>query len=308
MIYSVVVSCPDDAEQESEVCFAAIDSANRFFQIVERDTAVIPFHWKSTAVISTPGRPQDAINAGPIAQADALVAFFRSRFGSPTGVTDSGTKEEIEEALSRRIPCLVCFYTGMLGTFDPDELVRIRRYKKRVEKQVLTFSYTSPAQLQCYLTEWLFKLFDSKSRIPSNTRQDELQERLTIAEYLSGPVASPVSGVLYTLADTKAEALLTLRKPQTLTEYADIHGWKVKVEDDKNMAKMHDDFIFERPLEAKWNEILLNHRNRNNETYVTGYVLFDMERRIVYLNSPLQSRLDEVFEGIHHQEERAHGT
>lgn len=54
-------------------------------------------------------RPQAIINKQLLEQSDLLVAVFWTRLGSPTGATNSGTVEEIEEHLAAKKPTMLYF-------------------------------------------------------------------------------------------------------------------------------------------------------------------------------------------------------
>jgi len=289
---------PADVEQERKAFSCAVDSCNRLLSVSSKHVAILPVHWKSNAVIHRSGRPQEAITDKLLSQADALVAAFRGRIGTSTGVAESGTVEEVEEARSRKIPCLVCFYDRTPRTFDLDQLKEVKDYQKRLEKQLLTFPYTSTFELQSHLTEWLFELFFQEDRIASDSNQDELKQLLKISDHLLEPIAKPVANVLYEMAGTKEKALLTLRIKQNLTEYAHRHGWQVKVKRDKEIEDMGEDYVWNDSSHAKESKILLSKPNEISETDVKGHVIFDYNEDTVYLNDPLRLRLEDVLEQI----------
>ena len=58
-------------------------------------------HWTTDAVPSMASRGQAVINDKIIDSADMVVAVFWRRLGTPTGLHDSGTVEEIARAQAR---------------------------------------------------------------------------------------------------------------------------------------------------------------------------------------------------------------
>jgi hypothetical protein len=295
-IYQIMFSGPSDVEREREAFFASIESCNRLLRIVQKDIAVLPLHWKTNPVVHILGRPQETINRQLLTQADALIAVFRSRFGTPTGRADSGTMEEVEEAMRRGIPCLVCFFDGKQRIADLDQFKKVQDFKKKLEKELLILPYISPIQLQSHLTEWLFALFFLEPRAPKNLDQNHLKDIQKISEYLSA--AMPISNVLYTIAGTKAEALSSLRIGQDLASFALIHGWKVEVKSDVEVAAMRQDKSWLLASSARLSEIVLDSSNHTLETDKIGYVIFDFKNYVLYLDESLRLRLEEMMLGL----------
>jgi hypothetical protein len=56
-------------------------------------------HWFTDSHPDLSGPPQTVINQQVIDETDILVAIFWSRFGTPTGMADSGTEEEIRRSI-----------------------------------------------------------------------------------------------------------------------------------------------------------------------------------------------------------------
>jgi hypothetical protein len=56
--------------------------------------------WKTDSAPAAGERQQAIINGQALDTSDILVGIFWSRFGSPTGVAESGTEEEIHRSVS----------------------------------------------------------------------------------------------------------------------------------------------------------------------------------------------------------------
>ena len=98
---------PEDVSEELKVARDIVDEWNvnhgehhkLFVKLV---------NWKSDARPGL-GRPQQVINRDIIDDADILVGIFWTRFGSPTGIAESGTEEEIRRAINLSKKVLVYF-------------------------------------------------------------------------------------------------------------------------------------------------------------------------------------------------------
>lgn len=296
-VFLVMVSGPRDTQREREACCSVIDVAGRLLREVDHKTAVIPVDWEKDVVVQTTERNQQAINDQLLGKADCVVAVFRTWFGSPTGEADSGTEEEIHQALRQGKPCRVYFYCGARTDCELDhldQLHKLQAFKQHLEEDRLTCSYTSLDELQFDLLQWLFKLFYRERRTPSNRRQKEFNELVRTSDFMAEPAVKRVAGILYTIAGGRARAIATLQDSGGLAEYVRIHGWRMEIRDDENMLEVRRDYARERSFHAWWNELPLNDADIIPHTGMMAYVLFDLSDRVVYLNEPLRAKLDEV--------------
>lgn len=116
-----------------------------------------PVRWETHATPGLKGRPQGMINEELIPQSDLLIAIFRSRAGSPTGVDVSGTIEEIREFMRQGKYVAVYFYEGdvPIESVDPDQLRTIREFKQEIQKHGLTESFKTVEELSAKLPHHL---------------------------------------------------------------------------------------------------------------------------------------------------------
>lgn len=98
-VFTLMISCPSDAEDEQKVLREHI---NRWNDVHSERTAVVllPSFYKThvPAILAGPEdeRPQAVINEYMITSSDWLIAVFKDKIGTPTGRAESGTLEEIE--------------------------------------------------------------------------------------------------------------------------------------------------------------------------------------------------------------------
>jgi hypothetical protein len=155
-----------------------------------------PVRWETHATPGLKGRPQGMINEELIPQADLLIAIFRSRAGSPTGVDVSGTIEEIREFMRQGKYVVVYFYDGeeAVGKIDPDQLKTVRAFKAEIQQHGLTESYKTvddlAAKLPHHLTAIVRTLADT-----SATRADLNQD--VSSSINAPPPATPMATSLH---------------------------------------------------------------------------------------------------------------
>jgi hypothetical protein len=134
-------SAPADVADESVAFFETITEWNDAHSAAQ-SAMLKPVAWKTDTFPSV-GRPQAVINEQALDASDILVAVFRSRFGTPTGVADSGTEEEIRRSIAAGRPVMLYFCEREVapGACDAEQLRRLARFKEEVRRTALVHSY-----------------------------------------------------------------------------------------------------------------------------------------------------------------------
>ncbi len=109
-------------------------------------------HWSSDSHPEMGDRPQAIINRQMIDDSDIIVAIFWQRFGSPTGVADSGTEEEIRRA-SRLGKKVMVYFSDLESVAGPADLAQARmladfRRNLREKRQGLYGTFSSRDQFR----------------------------------------------------------------------------------------------------------------------------------------------------------------
>lgn len=171
----VMIGSPGDTAAERQ---AVTDTILRWNAHSGSSMGVLlePVCWETHATPGLQGRPQGMINEDLIPQSEVLVAIFRSRAGSPTGIDVSGTIEEIREFMRRGQYVVVYFYEGevSIGSVEPDQLTAIRDFKREMQKQGLTESYTSVDDLRAKLSHHLTAIV--RKLLPSSASSSVIRE------------------------------------------------------------------------------------------------------------------------------------
>jgi hypothetical protein len=105
-----------------------------------RDGPELPVKWETHATPKSGVRPQEAINRQLVSECDILVGMFWTKIGTPTGVAESGTVEEIDQFVAARKPALLYFSSRPIdpNKIDLKQHTRLKAFKATTYKNALT--------------------------------------------------------------------------------------------------------------------------------------------------------------------------
>lgn len=141
-VYRILIASPSDVEEEREIAVRVIQEWNDLYSY-SRKIALLPLRWETHTAPEYGTRPQEVINRTIVDQCDLLVGIFWTRIGSPTGVAESGTLEEIERVGNAEKPVMLYFSRVEI---DPDridlsQIEKLKNFKKKTYPKGLTESY-----------------------------------------------------------------------------------------------------------------------------------------------------------------------
>ncbi|MBS1511096.1 MAG: methyltransferase domain-containing protein [Bacteroidetes bacterium] len=89
--------------------------------------------WEKDMPITSNETYQSIIDEELVKNSDLLIALFWTRFGTPTGMFESGTLAEIEQFLDTNRPAIVYFYAKKIepGKINPEQLTKINLFKEK---------------------------------------------------------------------------------------------------------------------------------------------------------------------------------
>lgn len=107
-------------------------------------TVLLPVRWETHTSPKMGDRPQAIINKQIVEACDILVAVFWTRIGTPTGVAESGSVEEIKEFIAKGKSVLLYFsdVPAALASIDPDQYKRLTEFKQEYKQKGLIESYS----------------------------------------------------------------------------------------------------------------------------------------------------------------------
>ena len=129
--YQVLIASPSDTVEELKIIKQVLYDWNSL-HMTEKGIVLLPVHWVSHVHPEMGGRPQGLIIKQMVKDCDILVGIFWSKFGSPTGVEESGTVEEIKEFMKEDKPVMIYFSKIPI---DPDninneQIDKVKEFKK----------------------------------------------------------------------------------------------------------------------------------------------------------------------------------
>lgn len=141
---------PSDVAKELELARGVVNRWNLQHGEV-RGFWVKTQHWSTDCHPALGDRPQGVVNGQIIDESDILVAIFWSRFGTPTGVADSGTEEEIRRGV--RLNKKVMVYFSALEPLPPDakteQTEKVWAFRQELRSsEGLCWSFSSRAQFE----------------------------------------------------------------------------------------------------------------------------------------------------------------
>jgi hypothetical protein len=161
LIVRALIASPSDVSEErkdiTEVILAWNAAHSR-----QRGIIIEPVKWESHAVPGLEGRPQEMINKQLVASCDFLIGVFWTRLGSPTGVAESGTAEEIEEFRKAGKPVLLYISTRPCdpSLSDQGQRRKLEKYLAKIKKQGLIYQYSELSELREKLLGHLTSVID----------------------------------------------------------------------------------------------------------------------------------------------------
>jgi hypothetical protein len=137
--FRILIASPGDVEEEREIAVKVIQEWNDL-NSYSRNVVLLPLRWETHTAPDYGIRPQEVINRAIVDECDLLVGIFWTRIGTPTGLADSGTLEEISRVAKLGKPIML--YFSKVGA-DPDridlsQLTRLKAFKEETYPNALT--------------------------------------------------------------------------------------------------------------------------------------------------------------------------
>ena len=131
MAYDIMLSCPSDVRYEKKIFFEAVNKWNS--NHVKNKITLIPKYWEKDCLPIAGKGSQKIINEGILKEADILVVVFRTRLGTPTKNSPSGTVEEIKLFKKAGKIVTIFLYKGLINQSVAKPGIENRQYKKLLQ-------------------------------------------------------------------------------------------------------------------------------------------------------------------------------
>ncbi len=151
-----MIASPGDVPAERQAIREVVNDWNAVHS-EDKGVVLMPVAWETHAQPEMGDRAQSIINKQILAGCDLLVAAFWTRIGSPTGTSQSGTVEEIEEHLKAGKPAMIYFSSApvRLDSVDESQYKALRAFRADCERRGLIESYESLGEFRDKLARQL---------------------------------------------------------------------------------------------------------------------------------------------------------
>jgi hypothetical protein len=184
-VYKILIASPRDLEKERKVISEVIHEWNDLH--ADKNCVMLQaIMWEKHTTPELGNRPQEIVNKQIVEDCDILIGTFWIRLGTPTGVAESGTIEEIEKFDSAKKPVLLYFSTRLIppDSIDSKQLEQLREKKKEYQKRGLISSYKSIPDLRkklgIHIERTIQKLQASTSQTGKEPESPEKNRNLTL--------------------------------------------------------------------------------------------------------------------------------
>jgi hypothetical protein len=184
-VYHVMIASPSDVALERDFARQVLWEWN-IHEAAIHHVVLLPVMWETHAAPDYGDRPQSFVNKQLLRDSDFLVAVFWTRLGTPTGVAESGTVEEIEEFARSGRRVMVYFGTAQRSDACPAELSRLTEFRSRVQKIAYISEFDTPQQFKDKFRQDMISALKSTGVIDADTRPTALPPN--VAAGTSAPV------------------------------------------------------------------------------------------------------------------------
>lgn len=154
-VYKVFIASPSDVAEERKLIPEVLHEWNtnnsEHYGIV-----FLPIKWETHVMPTWGNRSQALINEQVVEKSDILVGVFGTKLGSPTGVAQSGTVEEIEQFQQSGKTVMLYFSSKDIPRHvDRKDLAKLEAYQKVYQQRGIYGTYDSNEKLKTELMNHL---------------------------------------------------------------------------------------------------------------------------------------------------------
>lgn len=155
-VFNVLIASPSDVPKEREAIAASLHEWNALHS-QSTGKVLLPVMWESHSAPSMADRPQGIINDQVVKACDLLIGAFWTRLGTPTGLEDSGTVEEIKWFLKQGRPVMLYYSDAPIprSKIDTKQLDKLEEFKKSIRDKGIQEQYESVEDLKTKLSRHL---------------------------------------------------------------------------------------------------------------------------------------------------------
>ncbi|MCX6290894.1 MAG: hypothetical protein NT126_03940 [Bacteroidetes bacterium] len=143
-VFRVLVASPVDVGEERNVIPEIVNEWNAVNAFGAK-VIIMPVKWETHSAPLLGGRPQEIINEQLVKDCDLLVGVFWTRIGTNTGISVSGTAEEIEQFVELKKPVMLYFSQSPIDPdrIEIDQFTILKNFKEKMRLKGLTETYAN---------------------------------------------------------------------------------------------------------------------------------------------------------------------
>ncbi len=184
IIFRALVASPGDCIHERKIIPEVISAWNAVHSL-SAAAIIEPVLWETHSRPAMGSRPQEVINRQLVTNCDIVIGAFWTRLGTPTGVAESGTAEEIEHFREAGKPVLLYFSSAPVvpESLDAEQYKALTEYKTRLAPDGLYFKYEELSEfrelLQRHLAGEMIELLKQNptANLPTETGASSASEQ-----------------------------------------------------------------------------------------------------------------------------------
>lgn len=148
-VMKVTLCCPGDVSKELKVAERVIDEWNQI-NWDATGCGLMTQHWRTSSVPDLGERAQRVIDRQLIDDSTIVVGIFWKRLGTPTGLAESGTVEEIDRAVHHDIRTMVYFSNREAPrmVIDAEQVKSLEKFRNQVFGMGLGSSFEGLRQFE----------------------------------------------------------------------------------------------------------------------------------------------------------------
>lgn len=176
--YQLFFAHPSDIVEEYEIASIVIEEWNRQHGI-KLGARIQMTSWSTHSYPATGDRPQAIINKQVVDDADIVVGIFWSKFGSPTGKSDSGTEEEIRRSIKNQKKVMLYFSDRPLNPskLNIEQYSKIQTFKNEFKDSGIYWLVNNSEDFETYFRQHLASLMNefigSDAKIKKSEQADK---------------------------------------------------------------------------------------------------------------------------------------
>lgn len=182
-VYRVMLASPSDVKEERELFPKILEYWNALHSLHEK-AVILPVKWETHSTPEMGDRPQAIINKHLVNESDILVGIFWTKLGTPTGVADSGSVEEIEEFRSKGKPVLLYFSNApvVANSINVEQYQSLKVFKDKCFSEGLVETYDSINEFREKLSRHLLETIRRLQGSETNSLNQSSPSITTVSE------------------------------------------------------------------------------------------------------------------------------